>query len=183
MKKALIAIALISLLLLLAGCNDSEQNTNPPTVQKTNPNAPSNQKSAGTQFVDCLKSKNVKLYSLTGCHPCHQNVEELFNQLAANRKFSNMSDFQQAVSSFMSGVYTKCGSKCYVIQTPFTESNSIYSIKLNETTTPAGGCSKTCAINGVNVSSFPTWTANNQVLGNGKLSLSLISSKTGCNWQ
>jgi len=183
MKKALIAIALITLLILLVGCSDSDNNSIPPISQKTNSNASGNHKSAGAQFVDCLKANNVKIYSLTGCKPCHDNVEEVFNQLAANRKFSGMSDFQSAVTSFMAGVYNKCGSRCYVIQTPFTQSNGVYSVQLNETTTPSSGCTRICTVNGSNISGFPTWTVNNQVIGDGKLSLSLLSSKTGCNWR
>ena len=182
MKKAIIAIVLISLLLLLAGCSEKDDSV-PLISQKTNSTASNNHESAGMQFVDCLKSRNVKLYSLKGCNPCHDNVEELFNQLAVNRKFSSMVDFQNSVSSFMSSVYTKCGSNCNLISTPFSEANGVFSVSLNETSTPTSGCIATCTLNGARIGSFPTWAYNNKQIGSGKISLSMLSSKTGCNWR
>jgi len=178
MKKALIAIVLVSLLLLLTGCNETEEDPNPPIVYKVNPNASTSGQSSGAQFIECLKNNNIKVYTTSWCKPCHDTTEDLFNSLALQRKFSSDKDFTDSFNDFMENVYVNCSRKCeerhnkiYILQ------GDIYKLEFLETTFDPKNCVE-CP-----VGQYPSWFKGDKYLPSGYDSLSDLSRRTGCRIQ
>ncbi|MFH1234293.1 MAG: hypothetical protein V1493_01650 [Candidatus Diapherotrites archaeon] len=177
MKAMHFAVAgLFILLIVFSGCSDSQPDN-------TSNTTPGGGKGAGTQavtpmsFLQCLKSKNVELYSTYWCNPCHENLMTIFSGTGNNLKFTSESEAETSFLFFKkqsNNIYKNSSSrgKCQSREYYFQKIGSYYALKFKETMLDASDCAPDSG-------PWPRWVTP-QGTHSGITTIETLAAETGC---